>query len=80
MTDKPSQNSKAGPLFKKVNKVMGVKEWILIGVLSILWGGSFFFVGVAVGELPPLTIVLSRVALAAVLLLLFVYIKGQRMP
>ena len=47
-----------------VNKVMGIKEWSLIAILSILWGGSFFFVGVAVKEMPPLTIVLCRVALA----------------
>ncbi|GAF69605.1 unnamed protein product, partial [marine sediment metagenome] len=43
-----------------INMVMGIKEWSLIVVLSILWGGSFFFVGVAVKEMPPLTIVLCR--------------------
>ena len=36
--------------------------------LSVLWGGSFFFVGVAVTELPPLTIVMLRVTLAALTL------------
>jgi drug/metabolite transporter (DMT)-like permease len=36
--------------------------------LSILWGGSFFFNGVAVRDLPPLTIVLARVGIAAVAL------------
>lgn len=36
--------------------------------LSLLWGGSFFFIGVVVAELPPLTIVLIRVGLAAVVL------------
>ena len=49
-----------------VNRVMGIKEWSLIAILSILWGGSFFFVGVAVKEMPPLTIVLCRVALASI--------------
>ena len=39
---------------------MGIKEWGLIVILSILWGGSFFFVGVAVKEMPPLTIVLCQ--------------------
>jgi len=38
-------------------------------VLSVLWGGSFFFNGVALKELPPLTVVLLRVALAAMILL-----------
>ncbi len=40
-----------------VNAVMGVREWGLILILSVIWGGSFFFVGVAVKEMTPLTIV-----------------------
>ena len=36
--------------------------------LSVLWGGSFFFTGIAVKELPPLTIVVLRVGLAAAIL------------
>lgn len=63
-----------------MNNVMGIKEWSLIIILSIIWGGSFFFVGVAVKELPPLTIVMGRVAIAALLLLVFVYLKGEKMP
>ena len=63
-----------------VNRVMGIKEWSLIAILSILWGGSFFFVGVAVKEMPPLTIVLCRVALASIILLAIVYLKGDKMP
>ena len=44
-------------------------DWSLLGLLSVLWGGSFFFNGVALRELPPLTLVLLRVAVAAILLL-----------
>ncbi len=36
---------KAGATIQKaetINKVMGIKEWSLIVILSILWGGSFF--------------------------------------
>src|SRR5450631_4265252 len=45
------------------------RDWALLGVLSVLWGGSFFFNGVALRELPPLTLVFLRVALAAMVLL-----------
>jgi drug/metabolite transporter (DMT)-like permease len=45
------------------------RDWALLGVLSVLWGGSFFFNGVALRELPPLTLVFLRVALAAMILL-----------
>jgi len=50
---------------------MTAQEWGLLFALSLLWGGSFFFVGVAVRELPPLVIVASRVTIAAALLWTF---------
>ena len=59
---------------------MNVHEWLLLIILSIVWGGSFFFVGVAVEALPPLTIVALRVSLAASALLAVVYFTGLRMP
>lgn len=65
---------------ENINRVMGFKEWGLIIILSILWGGSFFFVGVAVKEVPPLTIVFCRVGLASIILLGIVYLKGDKMP
>lgn len=48
--------------------------------LSVLWGGSFFFVGVAVNELPPFTIVTIRVGLTAVALWLVAFAMGYRVP
>jgi drug/metabolite transporter (DMT)-like permease len=51
-------------------------EWGLLLLLSLLWGGSFFFVGVAVKELPPFTIVAARVCLAAALLWLTAPLTG----
>jgi drug/metabolite transporter (DMT)-like permease len=44
-------------------------DWALLCLLAILWGGSFFFAGVALRELPPLTLVLFRVTLGAAFLL-----------
>lgn len=61
-------------------KPMSQYEWTLLIILSIVWGGSFFFVGVAVEALPPLTIVALRVSLAAFALLVVVYLTGLRMP
>lgn len=61
-------------------KVMGVVEWGQLIALSILWGGSFFFVGIAVKELPPLTIVMCRVCLAALALLALIRILGLSLP
>lgn len=47
---------------------MRTTDWLLLVLLSILWGGSFFFAAIAVHDIPPLTLVLARVALAAMLL------------
>ena len=52
----------------------------LLIILSILWGGSFFFVEVALAELPPLTLVLGRVGIAAGVLLVLVRCLGHHMP
>jgi drug/metabolite transporter (DMT)-like permease len=58
---------------------MGPVEWFLLVVLSVLWGGSFFFSKVALAELPPFTVVLGRVGLAAIVLNLVVLAAGHRM-
>jgi len=47
---------------------MGLRLWIWLLSLSVLWGGSFFFAKVTIGELGPLTVVFARVALAALAL------------
>ena len=59
---------------------MHPQDWLLLVFLSILWGGSFFLVGAAERALPPMTIVLARVALAALMLLPFVRLLGGALP
>jgi len=63
-----------------MNKVMGFKEWALIGFLALIWGASFFFVKIAVERMTPLTVVACRVGTAALLLLVFVIITGRKLP
>ena len=63
-----------------MNPTMGAREWLLLVTLSVLWGGSFFFIEVAVRELPPLTVVLGRVGIAALALNAYVFARNGRMP
>jgi len=56
------------------------RDWSLLGLLSVLWGGSFFFNGVVLRELPPLTLVLLRVALASIILLPLLWIYRIDFP
>ena len=59
-------------------ETMGSTEWLLLVTLSVLWGGSFFFNAVALDDLPPLTLVFARVAMAAAALWLVITFGGQR--
>lgn len=63
-----------------IKRPMTIPEWGMLVALSVLWGGSFFFVEVAVAELPPLTIVVTRVSLAAIVLLAVLRLAGVRLP
>ncbi len=63
-----------------IQKTMSASDWALLAILSIVWGGSFLFIGIAVRELPPLTIVAIRVTTAALALLLTLKVMGVDMP
>jgi drug/metabolite transporter (DMT)-like permease len=59
---------------------MSLFEWSLLLLLSLLWGGSFFFSKVALLELPPLTVVLVRVSFAASALFVYLRVIGTKIP
>ncbi len=63
-----------------INQRMGTKDWGMLLLLSFLWGGSFFFVSVAISELPPFTLVTMRVGLAALTLWLVLLVSGYPIP
>jgi drug/metabolite transporter (DMT)-like permease len=44
------------------------RAWLLFATVSLLWGVPYLFIKVAVAEVPPVTVVFVRVALAAALL------------
>ncbi len=56
------------------------RNWLLLMVLSLLWGGSFFFVEVALQGLPVLSIVWFRVALAALFLAVSLFLTRTPIP
>ncbi len=59
--------------------VMGAAEWGMLVLLSLVWGGSFFFYKVLVQALPPLTVVLGRMAIAALALNLWLAARKDRL-
>ncbi|MCU0984308.1 MAG: DMT family transporter [Acetobacteraceae bacterium] len=53
---------------------------LMLGALACLWGCTYFFVGFAVREVTPLTLVLSRLAIAALVLHAVRIASGVAMP
>ncbi len=77
-SDPNAPNADTSNLNIGVKSTMGAADWTLLVILSLLWGGSFFFIEVAVSAVPPLTLVTLRVGLAA--LVLWAVILGRGIP
>ena len=59
---------------------MRATDWLLLVLLSVLWGASYLFIAVANPHVPPFTLALGRVALAAIVLVPLVLLLGLRLP
>ncbi len=59
---------------------MKPNEWGLLLILSVFWGGSFFFVEIALRDFQPFTLVFLRISIAALILVSVVYLSGKRLP
>jgi len=57
-----------------------VKDWLSLLLLILLWGTSFMFTAVSLQSFSPVGIVSLRVLIAAIILTLFMYAKGLRLP
>ena len=56
------------------------RAWVELVLLSVIWGGVFFSVAIALREIGPVTVVLHRVGWAAALLWLVVWARGLSVP
>lgn len=55
-------------------------DWSRLLLLSGFWGCTFYFVALAERELPPATLVLLRVGIAALALNAWLLVTGRRLP
>lgn len=51
-----------------------------LALLALFWGSSYLFVKIAVGTIPPLTLIAARVSIAAVLLCAVLRWQGASLP
>ncbi len=59
-----------------IRTVMNRSDWGLLLALAVIWGGAFFFISVAVREVPPITYVWLRLGFATAALWLFLWWRG----
>ncbi len=58
------------------SRPMTLAEWGMLLLLGTIWGGSFFFSKIAIAEIPPVTLVFWRVAIAAAAINLYLAIRN----
>lgn len=61
-------------------RAIGPAEWAALLALSVIWGGSYLFMKIAVVELPVFVIVFSRVAIGATMLGAILLMIRQQLP
>jgi len=59
------------------SRTMSARDWAILLALSLIWGGSFFFIEIMLESVAPLTLVLLRVATGAAMLWLYLLAKGE---
>ncbi|SMO60563.1 DMT family transporter [Paracoccus laeviglucosivorans] len=59
---------------------MEPRDWALLLLLSLIWGGSFFLIGISVAQIPVLTLVALRVGFAALALWAICAVRGRPVP
>ena len=61
-----------------IRSQMNRSDWLVLLFLALIWGGAFFFIGVAVRHVPPLTYVWLRLTIGAAGLWAYLMIRGER--
>ena len=59
---------------------MTTRTWLLMLLLGLIWGGTFFLSEILLLELSPFQIVFHRVSIAALVMVLYITIKGIALP
>ena len=57
-----------------------LKDWAMLAALVALWGSNFMFIKLGVAEVPPATLVATRLVIGAVILVAVVRAMGYTFP
>jgi len=59
---------------------MSPRTWLLMMLLGLIWGGTFFLSEILLLEMTPFQIVFHRVSIAAVIMVIYITWRGKRLP
>jgi drug/metabolite transporter (DMT)-like permease len=62
-----------------IRSQMNRADWLILATLALIWGGAFFFIGVAVRHVQPLTYVWLRLTIAAAGMWVYVGVRGEKL-
>jgi drug/metabolite transporter (DMT)-like permease len=58
----------------------GLGAYVLLVALALVWGGSFLFIKIGVATIPPITLTVLRMMVAAAVLIIAAFMAGQSLP
>ena len=58
----------------------GLKNWLQMILVALVWGTAFMFVSIAIRGFGPLSVAAGRISLGAVLLLIITFMRGSGLP
>ena len=59
---------------------MSPSTWLLMMLLGLIWGGTFFLSEILLLEMTPFQIVFHRVSIAAIIMVIYITWRGKRLP
>ncbi len=59
---------------------MSPRTWLLMMLLGLIWGGTFFLSEILLLEMTPFQIVFHRVSIAAIIMVIYITWRGKRLP
>jgi drug/metabolite transporter (DMT)-like permease len=57
-----------------------VKNWLMFGLLGLIWGASFLLIKVGLTGLDPFSLVAGRLTTAAIAFVVFIFITRRKIP
>ncbi|MGZ2411934.1 drug/metabolite transporter (DMT)-like permease [Sphingomonas sp. F9_3S_D5_B_2] len=68
----------SGDAGNMIRTQMNGRDWGIMLVLAAIWGAAFFFIGVAVRHVAPLTYVWLRLTIASSGLWIYLWVRGEK--